>query len=100
MPKINTWLAAAALALAAFTLGRWNGLTTVVKADSVDSPQIQVRPVEGQSSLIVYYPNLNKVFVYQNPFVGMPKWGCSYSIQLSTPGGVVDREQCPMMPSQ
>ena len=51
MPKINTWLAAGALALAAFTLGRWNGSATVVKADSGDSPQIRFDLVEGQSSL-------------------------------------------------
>jgi len=95
MSKINTWLATIALALAAFAVGRWNGSTSVVKADSGDTPQIQVRPVEGQSSLIVYYPNLNKVFVYQNPFVGMPKWDCAYYIKLGTPGGKVERKQCP-----
>ena len=94
MPKINTGLAAIALALAAFTLGRWNSSTTVVKAQSSSTPQIDVRPVDGQSSLIVYYPDLKKVFVYQNPFIGMPKWGCAYSIKLDKPGGTIERKQC------
>jgi len=94
VPKINTWLAAIALALASFTLGRWNGSMTAARADSGDTPQIQVRPVDAQSSLIVYYPNLNKVFVYQNPFIGMPKWDCAYSIKLGTPGGKIERKQC------
>jgi hypothetical protein len=32
--------------------------------------------------------------VYQNPFVGLPTWPCSYSIQLSEPGGKVERQPC------
>ena len=94
MPKTNTLLAAFALALAVFIAGRWSGSMVRVSADSTDSPQIQVRPVAGDSSLIVYYPKLNKFFVYQNPFVGLPTWGCAYSIQLSTPGGTVQRQPC------
>ncbi|MGA7414374.1 MAG: hypothetical protein WBW33_28145 [Bryobacteraceae bacterium] len=70
MPKINTSLAAIALALAAFTVGSWNGSTTAVNAQSNGSSQVDVRPVDGQSSLIVYYPDLKKVFAYQNPFIG------------------------------
>jgi hypothetical protein len=93
MGKPNTFLLVLCAALAAFIAGKWTGDTTV-KADSSDTPQILVRPVSGDSSLIVYYPKANQFFVYQNPFVGLPNWGCSYSIQLSTPGGNVTRQPC------
>lgn len=92
----TTILALAAMVLAAFLAGRWSESGNAVKADSVESPMIQVQSIRGDSSLTVYYPSSNKVFVYQTPFVGLPKWGCSYSIQLSsTPGGPIDREPCP-----
>jgi hypothetical protein len=94
MPKKNSWFIAAAVALAAFTVGRWSSANTSVKADSAGNPQIEVRPIGGDSSLTVYYPGLNKLFVYQNPFVGLPTWPCSYSIQLSEPGGKVERQPC------
>ena len=55
----------------------------------------KIRPVGGDSSLTVFYPGINKLFVYQNPFVGLPTWNCAYSIQLSTPGGKVERQACP-----
>jgi hypothetical protein len=98
--KLKNWLGIAALSLAAFTAGRFTYPTTAVHADSPDSPQVELRPVGGDSSLVVYYPKLNKVFIYQTPLIGAPKWGCSYSIQLGAPGGTVERQQCPMQPSQ
>lgn len=92
----TTVLALTGMVLAAFLAGRWSESSKAVKADSVESPRIQVQPIRGDTSLTVFYPSINKVFVYQTPFVGLPKWGCSYSIQLSsTPGGPVDREPCP-----
>ncbi len=91
----TTVLASAAMVLAAFLAGRWSDSGKTVKADSVESPRIQVQSIRGDSSLTIYYPDINKVFVYQSPFVGLPKWGCSYSIQLSSaPGGPIDREPC------
>ena len=92
----KTVLPLAGMVLAAFVAGRWSESSNAVKADSVESPRIQVQPIRGDTSLTVFYPGSNKVFVYQNPFVGLPKWGCSYVIQLSsTPGGPVSREACP-----
>lgn len=64
-----------------------------MRADSGENPVIDVRQIAGNSSLVVYYPSLKSFFIYQ-PFAGMPTWGCAYSIQLSTPGGTVDREPC------
>ena len=91
MRKSLLWIV---LCLAAFEAGRWTGAFQTVKADATPSPQIDVRQVDGSTSLVVYYPDLKKMFFYQ-PFAGAPTWPCAYSIQLSTPGGKVDRQPCP-----
>jgi hypothetical protein len=85
----------AIVALAASLIGWWSSGPEAVKADSGASPLIQIQSVRGDTSLSVYYPDLNKLFVYQSPFVGLPTWGCAYSIQLSTPGGTIERQPCP-----
>lgn len=85
----------ATITLAAFTVGRWSSPATKVRADSAANPVIQVQPIRGDSSLTVYYPGINKLFVYQNPFVGSSTWNCSYSVQLSEPGGSISRQPCP-----
>ena len=84
----------AIIAVSAFLAGRWSSFNSTVRADSGTAPQIQVHAVQGDTSLTLYYPNLNKLFVYQNPFIGLPKWNCAYSLQLSTPGGPVERKPC------
>ena len=78
-----------------FLAGRWSRPGTSVHADSGSAAQIEVRDINGGSSLVVFYPNLNKVFVYATPFVGLPTWQCAYSFQLSTPGGSINRQPCP-----
>ena len=91
----TTFLMFVTIALAAFLAGRWSDSGMRVKADSGESPHFQVEAIRGDTSLTVYYPSLNKLFVYQTPFVGLPTWSCSYSIQLSTPGGKINRQPCP-----
>ncbi len=92
MRKTRLTITLLTIALGAFLAGRWTGATATVRADSA-GPQIDVRDIGGGSSLVVYYPDIKKVFVYQ-PFSGPPTWPCLYSIQLSTPGGTVERQQC------
>ncbi|MBV8811227.1 MAG: hypothetical protein JO033_21370 [Acidobacteriaceae bacterium] len=93
--KISTILNFALIVLVAFLIGRWTASSRAVKAAAGGTPQIQLQAIRGDSSLTVYYPDLNKLFVYQTPFVGLPNWGCAYSVQLSSPGGNIDREPCP-----
>jgi hypothetical protein len=95
MQKANTLSMIVAALLAAFLIGRWTAPSPVVRADTGASPIIALHPISGGTSLTVFYPNLNKLYVYQNPFVGLPTWSCSYSIQLSTPGGTIERQPCP-----
>ncbi len=85
----------AAVPFLAFFAGCFSHPMTTVKADSIESPSIQVQTVRGDTGLTVYYPELKKLYVYQTPFVGLPAWSCSYSIQLSTPGGSIERQACP-----
>lgn len=92
--KTNLMLIVLCVAVVTFSLGRFAGAYGVVRADSTESPQIDIRQISGGSSLVVYYPDLKKMFVYQ-PFAGQPIWPCQYSIQLSTPGGAVERQACP-----
>ncbi|MFL6416871.1 MAG: hypothetical protein ACJ74Y_14505 [Bryobacteraceae bacterium] len=91
----SAFLLLLAIAASAYLAGRLSGGLAPVKAASADVPTISVQPVRGDTSLTVYYPGLNKLFVYQTPFVGLPTWNCAYSIQLSTPGGKVERQPCP-----
>lgn len=95
MRKTTFCLMLIALGTGSFLAGRWSVLTPSVFAQSAGTPQIEIRPVGGDSSLTVFYPGMNKLFVYQNPFVGLPTWNCAYSIQLSTPGGKIERQPCP-----
>ncbi len=90
----NNVLLLVLIVVVAFFGGRWTRSGGSVKADSGEIPQVEVREVTGSSSLVVYYPSSKKIFVYQNPFVGLPKWSCAYSVQLSTPGGVIERQPC------
>ncbi|WP_321474087.1 hypothetical protein [uncultured Paludibaculum sp.] len=80
------------VAAAGFEAGRLAAPASRVRADD-EMPQVDVRPVGAGTNLVVYYPTLKKMFFYQ-PFVGQPTWGCQYAIQLSTPGGTVERSQC------
>lgn len=91
MKRDLIWIVCAVIAIA-FGVGQWVGSYHTVKADS-DDAQIDVRQIDGSSSLVVYYPGTKKMFIYQ-PFAGQPTWPCAYSIQLSTPGGTVERKAC------
>jgi hypothetical protein len=95
MRKTQSFLVLLALFLTAFFAGRWSSSSIPVHADSRGgAPQIQVQTVRGDSSLTVFYPDQNKLYIYQSPFVGLPNWSCSYSVQLSTPGGQIQRLPC------
>lgn len=91
--KKNTLWIMLSVAVLAFGIGQWAGSYGIVNADSGESPQVDVGQIGADSSLVVYYPSQKKMFVYQ-PFVGQPVWPCAYSIQLSVPGGTVERQAC------
>ncbi len=91
----SMFVASCAVGLIAFLAGYCSRPMPSVKAQSTESPTITVQTVRGDTGLTVYYPSLKKFYVYQTPFVGLPTWNCSYSIQLSTPGGSIQRQPCP-----
>jgi hypothetical protein len=80
--------------LLAYLASYWSHPLTTARADSVENPTIAVQTIRGDTGLTVYYPSLKTFYVYQTPFVGLPTWNCSYSIQLSTPGGAIKRQPC------
>ena len=88
----SKYLAPFLFGVTAYLAGLCSSSIRTVKADSPGSPTFQIQAIRGDSGLTVYYPGLNKLFVYQNPFAGLPSWGCAYSIQLSTPGGKITRQ--------
>jgi hypothetical protein len=92
----NGWsLRFAVLSIAAgFLLGHWFGSTKVVRADSAAAAQVEVRDINGNSSLILSYPSLKTIYVYQTPFVGLPTWSCAYWFQLGDPGAPITRQPC------
>ena len=94
MLKVPSWRSAALMIALAFFLGTWLGSRHVVRADSASVAQVEVREINGNSSLILSYPSLKTIYVYQTPFVGLPTWSCSYWFQLGDPGAPISRQPC------
>lgn len=93
MEELKRWLRGAALVAGAFAAGWWLGGGRSVHAQA-SVPQVDVRQVGPGNSLLVFYPEQQMVYVYTQPFVGLPDSYCSYRFKLTTPGGKITREQC------
>lgn len=94
MKHAERWMATIAFVVLAFMLGRLAGGGPTVHAQGGGSPQVEVRDLGPSSTLVVYYPSQNTVYIYTQPFVGLPDSNCAYKFRLSTPGGKITREQC------
>ena len=93
MEHLERWMGTIALVLLAFMLGWLAGGGAAVHAQGA-APQVEVRELGPSSTLVVYYPDRNTVYIYNQPFVGLPDSNCAYKFRLSTPGGKITREQC------
>lgn len=82
-----------ALALSFFTLGRISGPLPAVNAQG-DAGEMSVYNAGPTSALVFYYPAQRRVYVYQTPFTGINRQGCTYSFQLGDPGEPIKRENC------
>src|SRR5688572_9965607 len=95
----NSWAILTVLLIcAAFAAGRFSGPTPVKAA--ADQVSMEVRQVGPTTSLVLHYPEKNRIYVYNNPFIGYPKASCAYYFQLGTPGAPIVRNQCPAPESQ
>ncbi|MBV9301647.1 MAG: hypothetical protein JOY62_07990 [Acidobacteriaceae bacterium] len=81
------------LAACGLVAGWFAGQGRNVHADDT-APLIDVKSIEGNSSLILYYPGEKKIFIYNAPFVGGPKSACAYVFTLTSPGGPISRQNC------
>ena len=79
-------------------LGFWLGSGRTVNASSGESSmgdvQFQLTSVGPSSSLLVYQPRTNTVYVYQGATTGNSALQCSYMFQLQRPGDVIRRVSC------
>ena len=94
MARPTLWPLGVLLTATAFFAGHWFGSGKIVRAESSAPGQIEVREISGGTSLLVSYPNLQRIYVYQSPFVGLPTWSCAYWFQLGAPGDPVTRQPC------
>jgi hypothetical protein len=95
----KSWLILTVLLIcAAFGAGRFSGPAPVKAA--ADAVSMEVRQVGATTSLVLHYPEKNRIYVYNNPFIGYPKASCAYYFQLGNAGAPIVRNQCPPPESQ
>ncbi len=91
----SAWIRELLFLMAAFAVGWWaHGAKTVQAA--ADEFQFQLGVARSESTLLVSSPTQKVVYVYQGALTGNNAVQCTYKFILSTPGGVIRREQCPV----
>lgn len=80
---------------AVFALGYWLAGPRAVRA-SDDNLEFQLQGVNETSSLLVYEPSARTVYVYRGAMTGNSALQCNFKFELSKPGGVIRRENCPV----
>jgi hypothetical protein len=89
------WLRNAVVLAGAFAAGWWAQGAKSVQA-SADEFQFQLGVAKVDSTLLVSSANQKVVYVYQGALTGNAALQCTYKFVLSSPGGVIRREQCPV----
>jgi len=95
MEKMERWLGRIAIVVLSFAAGWLASGGRTVQAQS-QAPQVDVRNVGTESSIVVYYPDRKTMYVYAQPFVAGPYPPCTYRITVGEPGKALTREQCPL----
>lgn len=93
----RTFCLAAALAFfAGWQASQWHTRRNQpVYAQSSDI-RFQFQNLSGQSSLMLYYPESQTVYVYPSVAVGSNFLSCAFSFKLEKPGEPIRRDQCPI----
>lgn len=89
----EAWLRDGVLVVLALAIGWWARPGSRVQAQS-SNVSFQMQNVNGGTSLAVYYPNGQLIYVYPGAAVGYSKINCAYEFRLSGPGGAIEREPC------
>lgn len=87
------WVRDGVLVALAMSVGWWAHSAPRVEAQSSNAV-FQIQNLSGGTSLALYYPGSQIIYVYPNATVGYSKINCAYEFRLSGPGGTVQREQC------
>jgi hypothetical protein len=61
-----------------------------------DDLLFQMQEVRPGSSLLVYHPSDQTLYVYQGATTGNSAVQCSFRYHMTNPGGVIRRENCPI----
>jgi len=82
----------------AVALGVWLGSGGHVKAASSSGGDLvfQLAGVSEASSLLVYQPETKSIYVYKGATLGNSTLQCSYKFVVNTPGGAIQRVNCPV----
>jgi hypothetical protein len=96
MDTTSRWLRNALAVLGVLAIGYWLGSGRTVKAAGYAGDiEFQLTGVNETSSLLLYQPSTKTVYVYRGATVGNSMLQCSYKYLLSTPGGAIQRVNCP-----
>jgi hypothetical protein len=98
MKRFVGWSRNGLALVGAVALGMWLGDGSHVRAASTSGGEIvfQMAGVSETSSLLVYQPETKSVYVYKGATLGNSTVQCSYKFVVSTPGGAIQRVNCPV----
>jgi hypothetical protein len=94
MEQGRSWLRDLVLIVATFAVGWWAHGTRSVHAQS-DGVQVQLGTGPA-GTLLVSTPDEKVFYVYQGAMTGSASVQCTYKFTVTTPGGLIRREQCPV----
>jgi hypothetical protein len=82
----------------AVAVGVWLGNGNHVKAATSSGGDVvfQLTGANEASSLLVYQPETKSVYVYRGATQGNSTVQCSYKFVLGSPGGAIQRVNCPV----
>lgn len=98
MEKALGWLRNLLAVIGLLAIGYWLGNSRSVHAASNGGDaelQFQLTGVNEASSLLLYQPSAKTVYVYRGATVGNSVLNCSYKYVLGSPGGTIERLNCP-----
>jgi hypothetical protein len=99
MNKVGHWGRNLLAVVGLLAIGYWLGNMRTVKAASHDSDseiEFQLAGVTEGSSLLVYQPSSRTVYVYRGATQGSSTVQCSFKFVLGSPGGAIQRLNCPI----
>lgn len=89
----KSWIRDGILVVLALAIGWWAHSTPKVEAQS-SNLTFQLQNLGAGTSLALYSPENQVIYVYPNATVGYSRINCAYEFRLAKPGETIQREQC------